>query len=47
MLDNTLDNLKENDELDHNEWKSCLFQIIMMLIAYRKSFALSHNDLHR
>ena len=27
-------------------WKSCLFQILMMLITYQKVFNFTHNDLH-
>ena len=47
-LDNTLDSLLEDDEneLTNKEWKSCLFQIIMILITYQKVFNFTHNDLH-
>jgi len=46
-LDNTLDSLLEsNNELSDEEWKSCLFQIIMILITYQKIFDFTHNDLH-
>jgi tRNA A-37 threonylcarbamoyl transferase component Bud32 len=47
-LENTLDSLLENEkkELTNNEWKSCLFQVIMMLITYQKVFNFTHNDLH-
>jgi len=46
-LDNTLDSLlEEEEEMDDNEWRSCLFQVIMMLTAYQRSFGLTHNDLH-
>ena len=47
-LENTLDSLldDEENELTDNEWKSCLFQIIMMLITYQKIFNFTHNDLH-
>jgi hypothetical protein len=47
-LENTLDSLldDEENELSDNEWKSCLFQIIMMLITYQKIFNFTHNDLH-
>ena len=47
-LKNTLDSLldDEENELTDNEWKSCLFQIIMMLITYQKIFNFTHNDLH-
>ena len=47
-LENTLDSLldDEDNELTDNEWKSCLFQIIMMLVTYQKIFNFTHNDLH-
>jgi len=47
-LENTLDSLldDEDNELTNKEWKSCLFQIIMMLITYQKLFNFTHNDLH-
>uniref|UniRef100_A0A6C0J973 Protein kinase domain-containing protein n=1 Tax=viral metagenome TaxID=1070528 RepID=A0A6C0J973_9ZZZZ len=47
-LENTLDSLLEDEEneLTDNEWKSCLFQIIMTLITYQKIFNFTHNDLH-
>ena len=47
-LDDTLDSLLEDEdnELSKNEWTSCLFQIIIMLITYQKVFEFTHNDLH-
>ena len=46
-LDNTLDShLNKTKQLTDNEWTSCLFQIIMTLIIYQKTFNLTHNDLH-
>ena len=46
-LDNTLDSLLDADKpLNNKEWKSCLFQIIMILIVYQKIFNFTHNDLH-
>ena len=51
-MDQTLDSLMEleeddeEDELTDKEWKSCFFQIIMILLAYQKSFKFTHNDLH-
>ena len=52
-MEDTLDSLLDNDEsddecekLNNNEWASCLFQIIMMLITYQKVFDFTHNDLH-
>ena len=44
--DNTLDYLMEEDLLNNDEWTSCLFQIIMILTLYQKTFSLTHNDLH-
>ena len=43
-LDETLDSIME--KLDIEEWRSCIFQIIMSLVIYRKMFDLTHNDLH-
>jgi len=43
-LDGTLDSIL--DQLDDEEWRACLFQIIMSLVVYRKMFDLTHNDLH-
>ena len=49
-MENTLDSLmeveNEEDELTMDEWRSCLFQIIMTLIVYQKVFKFTHNDLH-
>lgn len=46
-LDQTLDScLSEDSELEDEEWRSCLFQIIMTLIIYQKLFNFTHNDLH-
>ena len=48
-LDDTLDSLmdlEDEDEMTDDEWCSCLFQIIMILIVYQKMFDLTHNDLH-
>ena len=47
-LDKTLDICTEEEEykLNNSEWKSCLFQIIMILITYEKVFDFTHNDLH-
>jgi hypothetical protein len=47
-MENTLDYLMETKgkHLNNKEWKSCLFQIIMMLITYQKVFDFTHNDLH-
>ena len=43
-LDGTLDSIL--DQLDDEEWRACLFQVIMSLVIYRKMFDLTHNDLH-
>jgi len=46
-LEGTLDSLlNEENELNSEEWRSCLFQIIIMLIIYQKVFHFTHNDLH-
>ncbi len=49
-MKNTLDSLMEvedeDDELTMDQWRSCLFQIIMTLIVYQKVFKFTHNDLH-
>jgi len=44
--ENTLDMLMEEDLLNTSEWTSCLFQIIMILTIYQKTFSFTHNDLH-
>jgi len=44
--ENTLDYLMENNLINNNEWTSCLFQIIIMLSVYQKTFSFTHNDLH-
>ena len=44
--DNTLDYLMENDLLKDHEWTSCLFQIIISLSVFQKTFSFTHNDLH-
>ena len=40
----TLDSLL--DTIQPNELTSCLFQVIMTLIAYQKVYQFTHNDLH-
>ena len=42
----TLDNYIENNEMSDMEWKSCLFQVLLILTTYQKSFDFTHNDLH-
>ena len=44
--ENTLDMLMEAEILNTSEWTSCLFQIIMILTIYQKTFSFTHNDLH-
>ena len=43
---NTLDYLMENELLNTSEWTSCLFQVIITLAIYQKTFSFTHNDLH-
>ena len=46
-MDDTLDSLlAEDNEMDDDEWRSCLIQVIMTLLAYQKMFDFTHNDLH-
>ena len=46
-LDGTLDSLlSEENEMSTDEWRACLFQVVMMLIVYQKVFHFTHNDLH-
>ena len=48
-LHHTLDICTEEEEefgLSNAEWKSCLFQVIMILATYQKVFDFTHNDLH-
>tara|TARA_A100001015_G_scaffold234396_1_gene265871 strand:- start:4043 stop:5743 length:1701 start_codon:yes stop_codon:yes gene_type:complete len=42
----TLDYLLEENLLDEEGWKSCLFQVIISLCLYQKVFSFTHNDLH-
>lgn len=44
-MSDTLDSLLEKD-ISTDEWRSCLFQVIMTLIVYQKLFNFTHNDLH-
>jgi hypothetical protein len=48
LLGDDLDSDEEEDfeELTNDEWRSCLFQIIMSLVVYQKCFDFTHNDLH-
>ena len=40
----TLDSIMNS--LAEHEWRSALFQVIMILLVYQKAFYLTHNDLH-
>lgn len=42
----TLDELFLKDKIDEENAASCLFQIVMTLLIYSKTFDLTHNDLH-
>ena len=45
--DSTFDSyLEDNEEIDEDEFAAILMQVIMTLIAYKKAFWFSHNDLH-
>ena len=43
---NTFDNLIRTNKLTNDEWFSALMQIIMTLLAYQKTYSMTHNDLH-
>ena len=45
-MNETLDNYIENNEMSDMEWKSCLIQVLLILITYQKCFDFTHNDLH-
>lgn len=42
----TLDSLLIDGILNEDELFSCMFQIIMILLTYQKTFHFTHNDLH-
>jgi hypothetical protein len=44
--DGTLDELFADGSMDITNASSCMFQIIMTLVVYQKTFKLTHNDLH-
>ena len=44
-MEATLDSLLEKD-ISIEEWRSSLFQVIMILNTYQKMFNFTHNDLH-
>lgn len=43
-LEGTLDSIMP--DLSMEEWRACLFQVIIMLLVYQKLFDFTHNDLH-
>lgn len=45
MVD-TLDKYMDTYDVDDNEWRSILSQIIFILLTYQKCFDFTHNDLH-
>lgn len=46
-IDTTLDKYMETKKhISDIEWKSILFQVVMILITYQKAFDFTHNDLH-
>ena len=44
----TLDSLimDNGEDMSDEEWGSMIIQVIMMLLAYQKTYQLTHNDLH-
>jgi hypothetical protein len=42
----TFDELFVNEKIDEKTGASALFQIVMTLLAYQKTFHFTHNDLH-
>lgn len=44
----TLDKLivEKGEKMRDDEWGSMMIQVIMMLLAYQKTYNLTHNDLH-
>ncbi len=44
--DGTLDNLFETEQLSSHEGICAIFQVIMTLLCYQKTFFFTHNDLH-
>jgi len=42
----TMDELFEKDKMDLKTSASALFQIVMILLTYQKTFHFTHNDLH-
>jgi len=43
-LEGTLDSIMP--DLRMEEWRSCFFQVIIILLVYQKLFDFTHNDLH-
>jgi hypothetical protein len=46
QMHETLDDYIENNDMSNLEWKSCLIQVIFILLTYQKCFDFTHNDLH-
>ena len=46
MLENTLDNYINTNDVSNDEWKAIFFQIIIILTTYQEKFDFIHNDLH-
>ena len=44
--DSTLDQLMLRRSVSAEEWESAMFQVIVSLLAYKRAFHLTHNDLH-
>lgn len=42
----TLDNYMTHTDIEEEEWKGILMQVIMILLTYQKTFEFTHNDLH-
>jgi hypothetical protein len=42
----TLDNLIYTMKLSEDEWRSVLFQIVIILLKYKRVFKFTHNDSH-
>ena len=42
----TLDQLMVKKGLSAEEWESAMFQVVVSLLAFKRAFRLTHNDLH-
>jgi len=45
-MEQTLDYYMTHNDVDEDEWKSILIQVIFTLLTYQKVFQFTHNDLH-